>query len=111
MADLAQVRGFGDVRHGEAVHAGLQETRGDLGHAMTVGVGLHHRDIAHVGREGLLDAADVAVNRRKVDFNPSTSGRSIRRSAHQRWRSPDQVAKSLATFKASGRDSARRNPD
>jgi hypothetical protein len=78
MANLAKIRGFGDIRHGEAIHASLQEARGDLGHAMSVGVGLHHRDVAHVGRESLLDATDVAVDRRKVDFNPSTRGGSIR---------------------------------
>ena len=111
MANLAQVRGFGDVRHREAIHAGLQEARGDLGHTMTIGVGLHHRDIADMGREGLFDATDIAIDGRQVDLDPSARGGSIRRSAHQRWRSPDQVAKSLATFNASGRDSSRRNPD
>ena len=77
MADLAQVRGFSDIRHRETIDAGLKQARGDLGHAVAVGVGLYHGDVTHVGREGLLDATDVAIDGRQVDLDPSPRGGSV----------------------------------
>ena len=108
MPDFAQDRGLGDVSYREAVDTSLEEARGDLRHAVAVGVGLYDRDVTHVRGQGLLDAADIAVDGGQVDLDPSAGSGGAHVSA--RWRSPDQVAKSWATFRASGRASSRRKP-
>ena len=78
MADLAQPRGFADIGDGEAVDAGLEQARGHLGHAVSVGVGLDDRDVADVRGQGLLDPADVAVDGRQVDLDPRAGGLGVR---------------------------------
>ena len=112
MPHLPQHGGFGDIGDGETIHPGLQQARGDLGHPVSVGIGFHDGDIAYLGRQRLLDATNITIDGGQIDLHPSPGGETIGGGAHTvpRWRSPDQVAKSLATLSASGRPSARRNP-
>ena len=50
----------------------MHEAGGHLMEAVTVGVGLHHRDVAHVFGQGCADAAEVAFERAEIDFGPTT---------------------------------------